>query len=160
MFYYFVCKKDCILTLITLYDTNNHANKKKSWKYFRGNIFKRCVWLFVLCQSEEKQSSFLFFDVKGNNLGSSTFISFECKLLIITFKIWWSFSQEKKRKRHDMVKNMFLSLDCKSSSSFWWSCFLPFWCYISLFLVNIIFIFINYWCTFCPSDYNMEKFFM
>ena len=30
---------------------------------------------------------FLFLDVKGNNLGSSTFISFECKLLIITFKI-------------------------------------------------------------------------
>ena len=67
-------------------------------RYHRSNIFKRCVWLFVLRQSEEKRTSFLFFDVKENNLGSSTFISFECKLLIITFKIWWSFSQEKKRK--------------------------------------------------------------
>ena len=72
--------------------------EEKLERYRRSNIFKRCVWLFVLCQSEEKQSSFLFFDVKGNNLGSSTFISFECKLLIITFKIWWSFSQEKERK--------------------------------------------------------------
>ena len=126
LFYYIVCKKRLYSNLNNIiWHQQSCKQEEKLERYRRSNIIKWCVWLFVLCQSQERRSSFLFFYVKGNNLGSSrcTFISFECKLLIITFNIWWSFSQEKKRKRHDMVKNMFLSLDCKSSSSFWWSCF-------------------------------------
>ena len=118
--------------------------------------------MIVRSYVNQKKTRFLFiFDVKRNNLGSSTFISFECKLLIITFKIWWSFPRSSKEKDTWHGKKCVLVAWLKKFISILMILFLPFWCYISLFLVNKIFIFINYWCLFCPlDDVQHEKFFL
>ena len=153
-------KKFCFITLYvkTLYDTNNHANKRS---FIPEKKFQKTC-LIVRSYVNQKKTLFPFiFDVKRNNLGSSTFISFECKLLIITFKIWWSFPRSSKEKETWHGKKCVLVAWLKKFISILMILFLPFWCYISLFLVNKIFIFINYWCLFCPlDDVQHEKFFV
>ena len=129
--------------------------------WYQRKSFEIHVWLSVLMSIRRKRFFLFIFDVKRNNLGSSTFISFECKLLIITFKIWWSFPRSSKEKETWHGKKCVLVAWLKKFISILMIMFLPFWCYISLFLVNKIFIFINYWCLFCPlDDVQHEKFFV
>ena len=142
MFYYIVCKKeDCILTLNNIIWHQQSCKQEKF--YTREKVSKDMFDCPFLCQSEENAFSFYFW---------CPFISFECKLLIITFKIWWSFPRSSKEKETWHGKKCVLVAWLKKFISILMIVFLPFWCYISLFLVNKIFIFINYWCLFCPLD--------